>query len=377
MPRAIVVGAGIAGLTAAIALRGAGYAVAVYEQAPSIEPMGAALSIWPNALAGLDRLGCGDALRARAVSFDQAQLCDWQGRTLSTLSARNLSGAEDARLPTRAVLQSLLLDAAAGIPLRLGARLAYWNQSDDEVAVRFDDGAADVGDLLVVADGIWSATATALIGNAPRHAGYGGVLAITSPGEDGANDVAAAEYWGWGQRFGIFPVDDERHYWFYMRNEASPAESRDLTLETIARLTGGGPEAIGAALRATDAAALIPFSIHARPAPDRLGAGRILCVGDAAHAMEPNMGQGGCQAIEDAVALGAAASRVPPEQVLGEYERLRLERIRRFVTLSRQGALVPHRLPKSLAAVARGAIRMTRGGAMNRVMKPLLHLPDY
>jgi 2-polyprenyl-6-methoxyphenol hydroxylase-like FAD-dependent oxidoreductase len=88
--------------------------------------------------------------------------------------------------------------------------------------------------------------------------------------------------------------------------------------------------------------ALLPFSVHARGAPARLGRGRIICVGDAAHAMEPNLGQGGCQGIEDAIALGAVARRAPPEKVLRAFEALRLSRIRQVVRQSRLGAMAVH-----------------------------------
>lgn len=376
MPRAIVAGAGIGELAAAIALRRSGYDVVIHEQAPKLLPLGAALSIWPNALAALDLLGCGDALRAVAEPFDRASLRDWQGRKLISFITSDLLSDEPARLPTRAALQSVLCEAAAGIPLILGSRLTHWDQNAEHVSARFDNGPEETADVMIVADGIWSAAATALLGNPPRHAGYGGVLAITSADCAVPDDATATEYWGPG-RFGIFAVGRGRYYWFYMRNERDRAESDALKLDDIARAVAGGVCPTGLVIAATDPDALIPFSIHARGIPRRLGQGRIICVGDAAHAMEPNMGQGGCQAIEDAAALGAAASRTRPDGLLKEFERLRLKRVARFMAMSRSGAFIQHRLPPALAALCRNLIRMTPSAVGIGPMARLYRLPEY
>lgn len=373
---AIIIGAGIAGLSAAIALKQAGYKVVIHDRAPKLLPLGAALSIWPNALAALDRLGCGDALRAVAHPFDEVGLSDWQGRDLARFSPSMLSGQEAARLPTRAALQAILLEATKDIPLHLGEGLTEWGQDAQAAWARFDTGRAARADLLVIADGIWSTAATDIIGNAPHHCGYGGVLAISSAEDSDAALPHAIEYWGPG-RFGIFAVGGGKHYWFYMRNERDPAESRALTLTQVAEAVADGPGPVQAVIGRTDAKALIPFSIHTRSKPSRLGKGRIICVGDAAHAMEPNMGQGACQAIEDAVALGIAATQWPAPDILPRFESMRMKRIRRVMMMSHQGAIIPHHLPKFLHPMAHSVVRATSARFSVRMMADIYRLPDY
>jgi len=131
------------------------------------------------------------------------------------------------------------------------------------------------------------------------------------------------------------------------------------------------------AVEATDPERLIPFSIHAKPPPKKLGYGRIICVGDAAHAMEPNLGQGGCQSLEDAIALGIATRTGDIHQVLPRFEKMRLKRVRKFVSLSKQGAIAPHHLSKSLSRIAKAGMKLVMPLAAKRQMAFLYRLPDY
>lgn len=121
---------------------------------------------------------------------------------------------------------------------------------------------------------------------------------------------------------------------------------------------------------------LIAFVVHARPAPRRLGHGRIVCIGDAAHAMEPNLGQGGCQGIEDAVALGVAAARCTPDAVLPAFQRMRLARIRGFVRCSAEGRLDAHGMRPVRAAWCT-LLRAAPGSLHRTVIRGMHGLPDY
>lgn len=377
-PRAIVLGAGIAGLAAAIALRKAGYGVIVVEQAPELRPMGAALSLWGNAMAALDWLGASVAVAAQAAPIRHLSACDQHGRAILHIEIARAYAADQPvpYLPTRTLLQTGLLAAASEVDLRLGTVVDGVEQSDASAAVRYADGSRDTADLVIAADGIGSETATEIIGTAPVHAGYGGVLALSDPAPGTCAPGETCEYWGRGERFGLFDLGHDRTYWFFMRNESSPAESRALAMADIERRLPDWPGRLGNAVRATSAA-LIPFSIHAKPPPTRLGRGRVVCVGDAAHAMEPNLGQGGCQSLEDAVALGIAAQCRAPEAVLPLFERLRLKRIRQFVVLSRSAGLVAQSKNHVLARAGRSVARAIPGRLNDWRVSSLHRLPDY
>ncbi len=378
-PSAIVIGAGIAGLAASIALVRAGYAVRVIERASVLAPIGAALSMWANAVDALDQLGVGEAFRAIATPIDQMGVFTPQGKAIigpHRVVGQPYVGAA-AFMVTRAALQSVLLAAMDSEHVTLNVAVTAIDQDAAGVTVSLSSGQMIRADLAIVADGIWSTTAADMIGGAPRHAGYGGVLALSGPVINSDGDRCAHEYWGRGERFGLFDIGAGRRYWFYMCNEAVPHQANLLTYDQVVDAASGWMPAIGHAIAATPADRLIPFSIHAKPPPKRLGRGRILCVGDAAHAMEPNLGQGACQAIEDAVALGAIARTHALDAIVPGLERLRLKRIAGYVTASAQGGQPAH----SRSWLMRGGLRLALGLAPSaltaRVIARRYALPDY
>lgn len=375
--KAIIIGAGIGGLASAIGLRKAGWDVAVFERTPTLEPMGAALSLWPNAVDALDWLGRGDALRAVAQPFAQVALAERDGRDIARIDVDKVVSGKTGYLPTRTELQRLLLDGLDETPLVLGERYSSHVESPDGVLVTFDSGRQEKADLLVAADGIWSRIAEGIGHPAAQHAGYGGVLALSDTVPGFPTTRIGTEYWGHQERMGVFDLKAGRKYWFYMKNERDPAEAEAITLDYVAERLRGWAEEIRAAVAATPAERLIPFSIRAKPAPKTMARGRIILVGDAGHAMEPNMGQGACQAIEDAVALSVAAKTGNVGGIAALYEAMRLQRVRKFVAMSQQGSIVAHRLPRALSALVIPAMRWIFPITARRQMRALYRLPDY
>lgn len=337
MPRAIVLGGGIAGLSAAIGLRKAGYAVAIHEQADAIEPLGAAISLWPNAVAALRWLGALAPIEAEAAPITAMLLATQAGRPLLgpwPVDARR--HGEAAYLSTRALVQNALQAALGDVPLRLGHRALAVRDGDSAASVSFADGEVDA-DLVVAADGIWSLTGTAIAGNPPSGRGYGGVLALSDPVDGPPLDGLAAEYWGKTERFGVFDLGGDRRYWFYM--DASPGPP---TKAALLAKAADWPACVATAIAASPVDRLIPVTIHARSAPRRLASGSIVAVGDAAHAMEPNLGQGACQALEDAVALGRLAARLPPHEIATAFDRARRHRVTGMMARAREGGWAAH-----------------------------------
>lgn len=349
---AIVAGGGIAGLAAAIALRRAGFAVTAFEDAAMLAPIGGAISLWGNAMAALDRLGAGRAIRDQAQPIDSMAVYDRRGQAILAPLA---TPTATSFLPTRTLVQRTLMGPLGDVDLRLGRRVAAMTQDGGGVSATLADGAVHRADIGVVADGIWSATATALIGNAPR---YGGVLGLSDPIALAGAEGAAREYRGDGERFGLFDIGGERRYWFWMRDEAPDDVARPIAIGDAVAAARGWPGDIAATAAATRAEALIRFSIHARPPPRRLGAGRIVCVGDAAHAMEPNLGQGACQGIEDAVVLGALARDTAPDDLAAAFTKARLRRVRNIVTSSYRGGRAVHARTAIERTVVRTAMRI-------------------
>ena len=375
MPTALVIGAGIGGLAAAIGLRNGGYRVAVHERATELKPLGAGLSLWPNAVRALRALGAATRIEAEAEPIDTMLVATRGGRAV--LGPRQVASADGipAYLVTRALLQSALLDALGDHVICMGSELVDIDQDEASATARFADGGTARADLIVIAGGIWSRQASALIGNPPRPCGYGGVLALSDPVDHPPSARRIAEYWGNRERFGVCDIGGGRRYWFHIVDQLPGAAplSHD---QCLSRASDGWPDGIVQAVRATPSDRLIAFECHARPAPRRLGAGRILCVGEAAHAMEPNLGQGACQALEDAVALTGAARRASPEQIVPAVEAMRLKRIRRFVAQSRQGRYGTH-APVVVRHLIHSALSLIPDPIHDKAIGSAHHMPDY
>ena len=384
--RAGIIGAGIGGLSAALALRQAGYAVTLFEQAARIAPMGAALSLWENAILALRELGAAERIEREAAPIERVSVHDRRGKVLMRSVASKLAadGTVLARLPTRALVQTALLACLAEPDLRLGARIAEVDQTGDTAIIRTEDGITHSFDLVVAADGLRSQVGARLIGTPVRHAGYGGFLALSEGVGDIGDRLAdneLREYWAPHLRFGIGDIGGEagahRRYWFYMPNEKVAGEWSAMDLTAIRQSLSDWPPEIAAVLAATPPERLIPFSIHDRPAPRRLGKGRIVCLGDAAHAMQPNLGQGACQAIEDALALREAAKCAAPQDILGVYSALRLQRVRQIVRASADAGWTSHGSPRPLAHMMQQACAWIPDRALTATFARARTLPDY
>jgi 2-polyprenyl-6-methoxyphenol hydroxylase-like FAD-dependent oxidoreductase len=344
--KAIIIGSGIGGLATAIALKRVGWEVEVLERARELGEVGAGLSLWKNALAALDRLGLLESLRALGVEGQTGGFRTPSGEILfemregTTDSATGTASRGIILLLHRAELLDVLHRAAGPDLVRLGANCIGLDQDAATVTARFDDGRVARGDLLIGADGLKSVVRSCLFGSQPpRYGGYTAWRAVTRFEQ---SRLTPGETWGRGRRFGQWGMTDGRAYWYatetVAEGQSDPPEGRKQGLLNLFR---GWHKPVEDLIAATDESAILRNDVYDRPVLRHWTVGRATLLGDAAHPMTPDMGQGACQAIEDAVVLADCLSRSSNiDEALRAYEFRRIPRTRRVVHESRQAGTI-------------------------------------
>ncbi len=361
--RALVVGGGIGGLTAGIALRRAGIEVELFERAPAIGEVGAGISLWPNAIRALDAIGVGAAVRELGCSQGDGAIRTWRGRTMLALSMAEIERASGAPVVMlhRAALIEALRQGFGDRGLNLGCELVDFEQDGRGVRARFANGQRAEGDLLIGADGWRSAVRTRILPAARNvYAGYTGLRGLVdAPALRGT----IGETWGRGARFGQIPLVDGRIYWFASWN-APPDQplTPEQRKERALSIFRGWHAPIEDLIRATDPVTILHDDVRELETLPTWVEGRVALLGDAAHAMTPNLGQGGCMAIEDALVLSRCLKDVQPvETALERYWRSRRERVEAVVRDSRRFGFFGQLQNPLLCALRDGITIATQG----------------
>jgi 2-polyprenyl-6-methoxyphenol hydroxylase-like FAD-dependent oxidoreductase len=360
--RAIIVGGGIAGLASALALTRHGWQVEIFERAPEFTEVGAGLSLWPNALRALDALGVGEDVRGRAVLEGHGGIQDAAGRWLSRTDAAELERRYGPVVMIhRADLRAVLRAAVPEEALRPGTTVTGV-RPDGTVA---HSGGQSRADLVVGADGLTSVTRQSAWPEAPapRYVGYTAWRMVTPPVPVGE----VSESWGRGERFGYVPLADGRIYCYATANAPEGAPSGGLT-DLRARF-GGWHHPIPALLAAAAPDAVLHHDVYELPPLQTYTVGNVVLTGDAAHAMTPDLGQGACQALEDAVVLGTVMSSGAGP---GAYDRQRRPRTQMITRRSHQIGVAAQWASPAAVTVRNTALRLLPSTSVVRSLAPVL-----
>ncbi|MFF8614050.1 FAD-dependent monooxygenase [Streptomyces sp. NPDC015350] len=355
---AVVVGGGIGGLAAAIGLRRAGWETTVLERGTGPDDAGAGISLHANGIRALDALGVGAAVRAAARPQYTGGTRAPDGRLLARMDGAALErelGTPIMGIP-RAVLHRLLRAALPAGSLVTGAEVTSVDRSDaSRVRLAAGDTVLDA-DLVVAADGVNSRLRARLFPEhpGPVHSGSTVLRAITESPVELSTDFELT--WGRGAEFGHIVFADGRAEWHAVFNSPAGVRHRD-PLAEVRRRFGDWHDPVPALLAATRPGAVLHHDVNELVTPlPSYAVGRVALLGDAAHAMTPNLGQGACQALEDAVSLAAALRAGPSvESALRRYDAERRPRSQSVARAARRAGRMGQQLSHPVAVALRDA----------------------
>lgn len=372
--RVAIIGAGIGGLTAAAGLQADDHEVTVFEQRSEPSPDGAGLTLFGNAFEALDLMGLGDTVRAvssGAIATMRAGQRHPSGSWFITVPPGAVSSLRSVH---RVELHQALIEELQPGTVHSGQTALVSEDGSPRVTV---GGQIEDFDLVVVADGIRSRNRSALgLDTGLHYAGYTAWRGVTSHPVD--IRAEAGETWGRGKLFGIVPLPDDRIYWFGTLNTPAGAEFAD-EHEAVRRQFADWHVPITECIDATLPESVMRHDIYDLAKPlTSFARGRTVLLGDAAHAMTPNLGQGAGQGIEDAATLtlllrGAGTNDL--DSMLAKYSFLRKKRTSAVLQRSRTAGRVAQASHPLAVSLRNTVLRLTPGKVMGSMSQRIQSWP--
>lgn len=335
-----IIGGGIGGLTTAIALKKLGFRIKVYESAASIKPLGAGLSLAANALKAYADLGLLEKIIKKGAALENFCLYSESGQLLSytnSLDVKKKFGIDNITVH-RAELHDILISSLDEDVLLLGKKLKSL-ENGKIIKLQFEDGTFDEADCLIAADGIHSVVRKYCLPDARiRYAGYTCWRAVIKNPLKAADPKSFSETWGSKGRFGLVPIGNQQLYWYACINSAQDDyKTKNMGIEGLYEVFKNHHKPIPQVLEKSLNAQYIQSDIIDLEPLNQYAFDNLVLIGDAAHAMTPNIGQGACQAIEDAVILSNCMQKFPnPNEAFKRFEQVRLRRVQEIVKTSRR-----------------------------------------
>lgn len=373
--RFAIVGGGIAGLTAAIGLRKLGYEPIIYERTPVLKGIGAGFGLAANAMHAFDLLGLRQGVEKIGHFLSSYAILDQKGRVIAAPDtaeiAKNFQQLNFAI--HRADLHRFLIDQLPPETIELGKEALHLEQNKDGIVLHFTDGQKVEAEYLLITDGVRSKLRQQLVPQStPRYAGYTCWRAVIDNTE--INLKEGSETWGALGRFGMTPLVNNKIYWYACINAPeNNAKYAAYKVADLQRHFGGYHLDIQTLLQHTSDEQLLWNDIIDIKPLETLAYNRVLLLGDAGHATTPNMGQGACQAIEDAVVLMDELKTNPAiETVFERVSERRLQRTRYITNTSWQIGKVAQWENRNLIAVRNFFMRNLPARFMQSKLQQLL-----
>ncbi|TIX43735.1 MAG: monooxygenase, partial [Mesorhizobium sp.] len=307
--RAVIIGAGIAGLAVAKGLRLLGWETEIYEQASELKPLGAGLSLSANALRALRVLGLYETVVAEAQPIHRLDLLDDEGQVLQSTDFQRFSqryGHLSMAVLHRGDLHRALLTELPRSIIRTDMECVDARQVGDKIVLHFADGEIVESELVLACDGIHSAVRRALFPESREHFARYACWRAISPGlPQGMDPARLTESWGAGKRIGLAAIPGERVYWFGCcgAERLHDPKLAQADLAGVKAMFSGFHDPVPEVLDRTPADSLIWTDILDLDPMPSFTRGNAVLLGDAAHAVTPDLGQGAGLAMEDAAVL--------------------------------------------------------------------------
>ncbi len=354
-----VIGAGIGGLTTAIALQRIGIRTRIYESATGFRQVGAGIVLAPNAIKAFTSLGVADDLIEKGHLLQNFSICDQSGAPLTTTPNESAKKFPPSYAFHRAELHASLISKLNSPVITLGMTCVDFFPEGNGITLVFKDGSRDKVDGVIAADGIHSVFRKKLLPKSSlRYSGYTCWRGVT---EDSiVSDREAKELWGRGRRFGYVPLSDGRVYWYATVNAKPKDASLRDNADAVSSLFLDFPELVSLAIKKTAENRMIRNDIYDFPPVSKYAFGNVLLLGDAAHATTPNMGQGACMAIEDAAVLMNCLSKSSDiSDAFNTFSAKRLKRTRKIVETSYSLGRISQVENRTFIAIRNKLMRLT------------------
>jgi 2-polyprenyl-6-methoxyphenol hydroxylase-like FAD-dependent oxidoreductase len=373
-----IVGAGIGGLTLAIALYRKGFNVNVFENAPTIKPLGAGLTLAGNAVKALMEIGIGDSVLREGKVMKSILIKNAKGSVLASTDAERLSHKYKTInnfAIHRGDLHQVLLKEFPSENIKLDKGCVDVQQTDSEVTLTFSDGTQESADYVIACDGIHSVIRKKYLPKtAVRYAGYTCWRAVIDGVPESVSINETVEYWGQGSRFGIVPLTNNRVYWFACLNAAQNDETmRKFRIEDLLFQFKNYTSPVIDVLKSTKDEQLIWSDIIDIAPINRFAFDKVVLLGDAAHATTPNLGQGACMAIEDAAVLANCVENYASvDEAFRQFESKRIVRTTKIVNASQNVGKIAQWENPILVAFRNSLVRMTPNSVAENQVKFLM-----
>ncbi|NQZ10974.1 MAG: FAD-dependent monooxygenase [Algicola sp.] len=302
-----ILGGGIGGLSAAIALKQKGFDIDVYERHSRPSEIGAGIVCWPNACFVLEELGILDKIAAVSGALTYMNRFSSSGDPIGSLDINALN--QLMKYPSYSIIRKDLMHILTQRLLELNTNIHYQHNVDSlsnnngKVSVQFSNGKNIEPDIIIGADGRMNSLARKYVNNdnTPIYQGFINWIGIFDCESDIFNDLCVADYWGVGERFGIVPISKRKAYWaggVVSKNigDINPDGFKSELNELFSRW----PEFITKIINETPLSRINKIYVHDHDPIDNWHKDNVILLGDAAHSPLPTSGQGACQALEDA-----------------------------------------------------------------------------